>query len=397
MPHMKRTTCLLLSLLVFGFAVEAEPFSVKIGQTKASLISPTETAIEIKINQPTMPLTVLELPPGKDPVYEIDWEIKDDSRTAGFPLKVTGELKAYDFSRWILTNEGTESITVGDNSGWNKYDEIGTWYLRPPVQPVVRLTCLMSAKTKMKEGLESGSFYAAMPIPESNPRPQQIKLAAARWVAGRLELGIIFNSLGQIWRKTIKNESLANNDQLINSLRMTSSFVTVQDFAAGNGYPFLGVVGLDFLASPLLLPGGAISEAYSWRKWGEKSLSGTISGWPLTLGNLAVQQLLATEGGDLDAKLLAAGDACRDEAQEAIRIMYTQPTDPGNVWLEKLLAERAKLKEVAARAAETLVKIKAAPNGFSENDRLCLIALIETIQHLAEAEAAVLDKALASN
>lgn len=384
--------------MVLGLVAGAEPYSIKTGQARAILLSPTETAIELKISQPTMPLTVIEIPPGKEPVYEIEWEIKDDSRTAGFPLKVTGELKNYDFSRWALTNEGTESVAVGNDSGWNKYDEIGTWYLRPPVQPIVRLTCLLSARTKMKAGAEAGSFYAALPIPESNPRSQQIKLSAARWIAGRLERGIIFNSLGQLWRKTIKSEPLpANNDQLLNSFRLISSFSTVQDFASGNGYPFLGVVGLDFLASPLLEPGGAITEAYVWGKWGEKSLSGTISGWPATLANSAIQQLLVTEGGGLDAQLLAAGDACRDEAQEAIRIMYAQPTDPGNGWLEKLLAERAKLKETAEKAAATLVKIKAAPNGFSENDRLCLTALIETIQHLAEAEAAVLDKALASN
>lgn len=396
---MRRTACLLLSLMVIALAAGAEPLNIKLGQTSAILLSPTETAIEIKINQATTPLTVIELPSGKEPVYEIDWEIKDDSRTAGFPLKVTGEMKYYDFSRWTLTNDGTESVAVGNDSGWNKYDEIGTWYLRPPVQPVVRLTCLMSARTKMKEGFETGSFYAALTIPDNNPRSQQIKLAAARWIAGRLERGIIFNSLGQLWRKTIKNDpSIAiNGDQALASFRLISSFSTVQEFTAGNGYPFLGIAGLDFLASPLLSSGGAISEAYTWGKWGEKSLSGTAASWPSTLTNLAVQQLLATEGGALDAKLLAAGDACRDEAQEATRIMYTQPTDPGNGWLEKLIAERTKLKEVATGATETLTKIKAATSGFSENDRLCLTALVETIQHLAEAEAAVLDKALASN
>ena len=178
---------------------------------------------------------------------------------------------------------------------------------------------------------------------------------------------------------------------------MIFGFGTPQEYAAGNGCPFLEVAGLDFLSTPLLIPGGVVYEAYSWGMWAEKTVKGTVAVWPEVFSR--ERQLINASDNGFGQALLSAAESCRDEADEAMNIMYVQPGDPGNKWQEKLLAERSQLKSLSEKAAVVISKIllAAESGGIPENDKLAITAFIDSIGKIASSEATVLEKALAGN
>lgn len=365
------------------------------------MFSPSETEVEVGLSFPFIPLNVVALPAGK--AFEVDWEIKDGSRTAGFPLQATANLMAYNFTDWKFLPVGEEKIIVGDDSPWKKYHESGTWaIITEQTKAVARYSCFLAGKSRSKEKTESGSFYAAGSLPEANPRNQQIKLSAARWIAGRLERGLLLRTLGEIWPGS---DSSGTTDldkarkQTEETLKMLFGFSTQQEYAAGNGYQFLEIAGLDFLATPLLVPGGAVYEAYNWGKWGEKTIKGTDATWKEIFARNNVKQILTANDDGFGKALFLAAESCRDEAEEAMKIMYEQPNDPGNVWLEKILTERSQLKNVSIKAEAMLprIRIAAEKEGLTENDKVGIAAFVNSIKRIASTEALVLEQALTSN
>ncbi|OGC11911.1 hypothetical protein A3K48_05440 [candidate division WOR-1 bacterium RIFOXYA12_FULL_52_29] len=396
---MKKALVILFLLAILPTLAPAISPGVKLGEISSLMLSPSETDVEISFAIPMTPINVIEM--GTDQEFEIFWKLKDDSRTAGFPLRATANLMAYDFASWKATPAGEEKVIVGDDSPWNKYEEAGAWKIKPELaKPVVRYTCLLAGATRQKERAEAVSFYAAKILPEGITRSQQAKGSAARWIASRLERAIVLRTLGTVWQGSVKNEpqdlkkAAAQTEE---SLKMIFGFGTPQEYAAGNGCPFLEVAGLDFLSTPLLIPGGVVYEAYSWGMWAEKTVKGTVAVWPEVFSR--ERQLINASDNGFGQALLSAAESCRDEADEAMNIMYVQPGDPGNKWQEKLLAERSQLKSLSEKAAVVISKIllAAESGGIPENDKLAITAFIDSIGKIASSEATVLEKALAGN
>ena len=178
---MKKALVILFLLAILPTLAPAISPGVKLGEISSLMLSPSETDVEISFAIPMTPINVIEM--GTDQEFEIFWKLKDDSRTAGFPLRATANLMAYDFASWKATPAGEEKVIVGDDSPWNKYEEAGAWKIKPELaKPVVRYTCLLAGATRQKERAEAVSFYAAKILPEGITRSQQAKGSAARWI-----------------------------------------------------------------------------------------------------------------------------------------------------------------------------------------------------------------------
>ena len=350
-------------------------------------------------------INVLQSDTGTTPYFHVDWEIKDNSSTLGYPLYVASELKSYDFSTWNWVMGETEGHTkTGNNTRWGKYNNSGTWSLNPlQPNPVTKYKLTLTGKSYNESKEKSEEFYAALPIPEDfNSSFAAARIAAPKWIAGRYELALLFRTMSQYWNN-IKNSSLSavnyreETERILGSTHCLFGSTTAEGCATNLGLDFLKVAAS--VAGNVALSGASavaqpLNMAYTYITLEIDTLSWAADHWDDIMNELSISSMGNTPAAnELKLSLEALFPAILDEANEAVEFAYNNASD--NEWYTKLQTEKNKLNDVAVKALSVYDNAKpifiADGTSDAEND---VLEFLDLIKEMANFQAGILEAAL---
>ncbi|MEA2021447.1 MAG: PKD domain-containing protein, partial [Candidatus Caldatribacteriota bacterium] len=336
--------------------------------------------------------------------FHVDWKIKDNSRTIGYPLYVASELKSYDFSTWDWVAGETEGHKkTGKNTRWGKYNKLGTWSLNPlQPNPITKYKLTLTGKSYDESKEKSEEFYASLPI--TNPNiSSAVRTAAPNWIAGRYELALIFRAMSQHW-KNIKNSSLSEEnyrketERILGSTYCLFGSTTARGCATNLGLDFLEVAAN--VASSALLSGavavtGPLNMAITYTTWAKDNLSWSAEHWDdiFSADSIWHATHTTTENdweSSLEKSLNELFPAILEEADESMNFIYSNGLV--NDWYTKLQNENTKLGKVAEKAlvaynnAETIF----IANGTSDAEK-DVLEFLEFIIKMANSQTGILD------
>lgn len=350
--------------------------SLYLGETQAVLESVSNKYTLINFG------TEIKAPPSVstyplDGKFSVRYRLRDDSKLAGYKNNVWQTLERFDFNSWSWVTGGTGNSNTGADSMRGTYDNWGFWDIYPlQPSPVTRYKVTLSADTKtVPRKTESMVFYVARTAPNGIRTPAQ-RNAAANWIAGRLERAAMYKDLANTVRARRTSSTTIDYNlemgKIIGSALGLFGPTDPQGYAAESGLNFLEVASSAFgnvASSTLVSAGGAIYQAYDWGKWAKNTLQASANLWNATITGFAAQQTMNQAGTSLETALDDLAAAMRDEANEAMRIIYTNPNDSSSTWLSLLSTEktRANSAGVAAASARSKAKDIAGENSETYN------------------------------
>ena len=347
--------------------------SLYLGETQAVLESVSNKYTKINFG------TEIKAPPSVS-TYPLDGKfivrarIRDDSALAGYKNNVWQTLDRFDFNSWAWIAGGTGNSQTGNDTMRGKYDTYTFWDIYPTQpSPVTRYKVTLSADTKtIPRKTESMVFYVARTAPAGTRTPAQ-RTAAANWIAGRLERAAMYKDLANTVRARRTSSTTINYKlemgKIIGSAAGLFGPTDIQSYGAETGLNFLELASNVFgnlASSTLVSAGGAIYQAYDWGKWAKSTLQASADLWDATITGFAAQQTMNQAGTSLETSLDDLAAAMRDEANEAIRIIYTSPYASSSTWLSLLSTEKTRANSAGVAAASAKSKAKAIAGENSE-------------------------------
>lgn len=391
----KRLLGLTAALLLFIF--QPVCFGVLyLGETQAVLESVSNKYTVINFG------TEIKAPPSvstypSDGKFSVRARIRDDSMFAGYKNNVWQTLDRFDFASWSWQTGGTGNSQTGNDTMRGKYDTYTFWDIYPTQpSPVTRYKVTLSADTKtIPRNTKSMVFYVARTAP-AGTRTLAQRNAAPNWIAGRLERAAMYKDLANTVRARRTSTTTINYGlemgKIIASTAGLFGPTDINGYAAESGLNFLEVASSVFgnvASSTLMSAGGAVYQAYDWGKWAKTTLQASADLWNATITGFPAQQTAYQVGPSLETSLDSLADSMRDEANEAMRIIYDNPNAPSTTWLALLSTEKTRANSTGVEAGVAMTKAKGIAGEGSE-----IYNFYRIINELANSDYAVLKAAL---
>jgi len=292
----------------------------------------------------------------------VGFRVRDDSRLAGYSNKVEGTLNYFDFTTqtWKPNSASNNTFTkTGSNVKWGKYNDFASnsWALAQPY-PVTKYSLGLVSDTR---GVPTKrvwkEFYVAKNFPTdpsthmyTGNKSAAVRNAAPSWYASRMELAQILRHLKVEWdAMSVSTPATINFDdemrKILTSAAGLAGPTSASDYAQNSGMEALSLAATIFgsvATSTLVSAGGEIYEAYQMYKWCTDTLNSSLNIFNTALGSYTMYQ--ATVAGNRQSNpsyyLQSAAEAAEADANELIRIVYTDPNGSAAAWKTLLATER---------------------------------------------------------
>jgi hypothetical protein len=299
----------------------------------------------------------------------VGFRVRDDSRLAGYSNKVEGTLQYFDFGArtWKDNNTSGNTFTkTGPNEKWGKHNnfENHSWTLAQPY-PVTKYSLGLVADTK---GIPTKrvwkEFYVAKQFPlqpgtttYDGDKSDAVRRATPAWYAERMEIAQMLRRLKTEWdQMTQTNRATINfNDEMRAILQSAASLAgptTPSEYFQNSGLEVLSLVSSVFAPaamSTMIAAGGEIYECYQMLKWCTDTLNSSINTFNAQMSGLTMQNAVAAanRASNPSGYFETAANAVEAEANELIRIVYTDPWGSTDTWKSLLGTERDAFNSLA--------------------------------------------------
>jgi len=288
----------------------------------------------------------------------VGFRVRDDSRLAGYSNKVEGNLQYFNFATQAWVGVGSAFTKTGPNEKYGKYNNYASnsWTLPQPY-PVTKYSLGLVADTR---GVPTKrvwkEFYVAKHFPSDayntyqGDKTEAVRNAAPSWYASRMEIAQVLRGLKKEWDQMSQSTTATINfdDEMKNILQSFAGLAgptTPGEYAQATGMEALSLASQIFASaatSTMVAAGGEIYECYQMMKWATDTLNGSINTYNAQMAGATMQFAVGRANANSNPSfyLQSAADAVEADANELIRIVYTDPWDPADTWKTKLTTER---------------------------------------------------------